>query len=871
MSEQKSKLQQLRALEKPDFLYERNVDDNKTPLLITFPYPYMNGKLHLGHLFTLSKAEFYARYKELEGYNVLFPFAFHCTGMPISASAKKLSEELNGEPVDNSIKKILQSLGFNNFKKFTDPIHWIKTFPRIAIDTLTEFELMADWRRSFITTEYNLYYDSFVKWQFEVLKEKGYLFFGKRYSIYCPKDEQPCFDHDRMKGEGVEPIALDLLKIPLSPVDSEKLFTKLSISAPLREPELGDIQKDMLNLTYLLAPLVKHNLEDKIEVLVTKNYKFQRIKLNKKFYLIDSKLKENIKRQFEIEIIGEPLELEAYLNIYELPDNFTLKLIESETPKFLLKNTKKYENNIINDRTREDNNDGETLLRIYIPESEVISRSGAVCVVSLTDQWFINYGDSEWKQKTRTLLEKLQATKQTKDMLIEGIDWIEKWGFSRSFGLGTRIPWDEKYLIDSLSDSSIYMAFYTVKHFLFKDIEGKEEIFPTKHLCKEMWDFIFYGKETQNKELKRGENYKILEKARKSFLYFYPVDLRVSGKDLLKNHLLFFLFNHVAIFDESFFPKRIFTNGYLLLNSEKMSKSTGNFLTVEKCISKYGVHATRLCLASCGDFNEDANFEENVANQCIIKLCKLKDSIEAYAVSEKTEETQILKDFLLGGISLLAKQTICNYEKMLFKEVVKTGFYEMLNLYNLFIEMGGTDNSVSLYMFFRTILILMEPIVCSFSISLLNGDYLSSKLDSGKNNNLCTESSNNKFKTINLEHKTDIYEGVTYYLKQIKLIKKNAVKKKIKKIRINLGKEYSEWKKEVLNSEEEKYAEIFQTHRISPKVGLAFANFKEKKTFDEFAILTEFRSYFEKISGLEIQIEMNGKGEPYNPLIEYLI
>ena len=54
----------------------------------------MNGKLHLGHAFSMSKAEITARYKTLKGYNSLFPFGFHCTGMPISAAAKKLTEEL---------------------------------------------------------------------------------------------------------------------------------------------------------------------------------------------------------------------------------------------------------------------------------------------------------------------------------------------------------------------------------------------------------------------------------------------------------------------------------------------------------------------------------------------------------------------------------------------------------------------------------------------------------------------------------------------------------------------------------------------------------------------------------------------------------
>jgi len=50
----------------------------------------MNGTLHLGHAFSLTKCDFNAWYKRLCGFNVLFPFAYHCTGMPIAAAAKKL-------------------------------------------------------------------------------------------------------------------------------------------------------------------------------------------------------------------------------------------------------------------------------------------------------------------------------------------------------------------------------------------------------------------------------------------------------------------------------------------------------------------------------------------------------------------------------------------------------------------------------------------------------------------------------------------------------------------------------------------------------------------------------------------------------------
>lgn len=69
-------------------------DDGKGKFFVTFPYPYMNGRLHLGHGFSLTKADFSANFHRLLGEHVLFPFSFHCTGMPIQAAANKLKREL---------------------------------------------------------------------------------------------------------------------------------------------------------------------------------------------------------------------------------------------------------------------------------------------------------------------------------------------------------------------------------------------------------------------------------------------------------------------------------------------------------------------------------------------------------------------------------------------------------------------------------------------------------------------------------------------------------------------------------------------------------------------------------------------------------
>ncbi|MGB1604167.1 MAG: class I tRNA ligase family protein, partial [Promethearchaeia archaeon] len=66
----------------------------KSKYFVTFPYPYMNGLLHLGHAFSLTKAEFAVAFQRMQGKRCLWPFAFHCTGMPIQAAADTLRREL---------------------------------------------------------------------------------------------------------------------------------------------------------------------------------------------------------------------------------------------------------------------------------------------------------------------------------------------------------------------------------------------------------------------------------------------------------------------------------------------------------------------------------------------------------------------------------------------------------------------------------------------------------------------------------------------------------------------------------------------------------------------------------------------------------
>lgn len=141
-------------------------------------------------------------------------------------------------------------------------------------------------------------------------------------------------------------------------------------------------------------------------------------------------------------------------------------------------------------------------------------------------------------------------------------------------------------------------------------------------MTHECWDFIYKkGGYPEGCAVPK----EALEKMRYEFEFWYPMDMRVSGKDLIRNHLTMSLYNHAGIWeDKNMMPRSFYCNGYMVLNNEKMSKSSGNFLTIRDCINKFGVDSTRITLADAGDGLDDANFDTDVANATILKLFTLE-------------------------------------------------------------------------------------------------------------------------------------------------------------------------------------------------------------------------------------------------------
>lgn len=120
--------------------------------------------------------------------------------------------------------EILQQSGISNdiIPNFVDPHYWLEYFPPLGEKDLRSFGFSCDWRRSFITTSANPYYDSFIRWQFETLRERNHLAFGKCPTVYSMLDKQACTDHERASGEWVGPQEYTLIKLRVIRNDNDQ-------------------------------------------------------------------------------------------------------------------------------------------------------------------------------------------------------------------------------------------------------------------------------------------------------------------------------------------------------------------------------------------------------------------------------------------------------------------------------------------------------------------------------------------------------------------------------------------------------------------------------------------------------------------------
>ncbi len=713
-------------------LFEAN-PDNRKKYFVTVAYPYPNSPQHIGHGRTYTLADAHARYMRMKGYNVLFPMAFHYTGTPILGMSRRVAA--GDTDLMETFHKIYK-LTDDVISTFVEPVKIASYFHNEIKMGMKEMGYSIDWRREFTTID--KMYSKFISWQFRTLRKKGLIVQGSHPVGWCPRDQNPVSQHDTIGDVEPDFNEYTVIKfrsgdniLPAATLRPETLF---GVTNMWVNPDIEYVQAQVDNEKWIVSKEAARKLEflnHKVEILKTVKgieiigqsainpinnssvpvypawfveadsgtgvvmsvpahapYDYQALgdlkndtKIQQEFgisvdvspiVIIESEGYSGVPAAQAIEQVGATSQNDAKLEkatslLYS--HEFYKGKMTGNTGKFAGMTVAVAKNEVKQDLIRS----GVADTMYELVNKPVRCRCGAECVVKLlSDQWFLDYGNKEWKNLAHECATKMdivpQDIRQEFDYVI---DWLKERACARKSGLGTKLPWDPEWIIESLSDSVIYMAYYIIAKYVNSKVISDEGI------TDAFFDYVLLGVGSADQVAKEcNVPASTVEDMRKEFSYFYPVDSRHSGRDLVPNHLTFFIFDHVAIFDRENWPRQIVVNGSVLMEGKKMSKSLGNIIPLRAAIKEHGADNIRLAMLVSAELLQDADFSFDTVRGIRSKLSGIFEMADRCKKLE-VPGTEIEDRWLASRLQRAIAATAESMDKLRVREAIHNILYSM--------------------------------------------------------------------------------------------------------------------------------------------------------------------------------------------------
>jgi leucyl-tRNA synthetase len=714
--------------------FECDPDAGKEKYFVTVAYPYPNSPQHIGHGRTYTLADAHARYMRMRGYNVLFPMGFHYTGTPILGMSRRV-EAGDAELLEtfHNVYRLTDDI----IATFSEPVRIASYFHNEIKMGMKEMGYSIDWRREFTTID--PMYSKFISWQFRTLQKKGLIVQGSHPVGWCPRDQNPVSQHDTM-GD-VEPDFNEYTVIKfrfedsIMPAATLRPETLFGVTNMWVNPDIDYVQAEVDGEKWIVSKQAARKLEflnHRVQVLksvpgremVGKSainllhdkaipiypasfvqsdsgtgvvmsvpahapYDYQALE--------DLRSDTEMRRDFGLSEIATPLKIiesEGYPGIPaaeavrqagasgqrdEKLEKATGDLYSHEFYKGrMMPNTGRYEGMSVSEAKNEVKRGiiaaGHADIMYELVNKPVICRCGAECVVKLLDnQWFLNYGKKEWKDLAHECANTMdivpQDIRQEFDYVI---DWLRERACARKSGLGTKLPWDPEWIIESLSDSVIYMAYYTLAKYV------NDNSLNSDNITDMFFDYVLLGignPDNVSRECKVAPS--IVEQMRNEFMYFYPVDSRHSGRDLVPNHLSFFIFNHVAIFEKKHWPRQIVVNGSVLMEGKKMSKSLGNIIPLRAAVRENGADIIRLAMLVSAEILQDADFSFDTVRGIRAKVSSVFELAKRCSGKPATPDNQVEDRWMSSRLQRTVAATTESMERLRMREAIHYVLYSL--------------------------------------------------------------------------------------------------------------------------------------------------------------------------------------------------
>ena len=154
-----------------DHYFDRT--SHKPQFVIDTPPPYPTGNFHIGNALNWCYIDFFARYKRMKGYNVMFPQGWDCHGLPTEVKVEELNHITKNDVSREEFRRMCRDLTLKNIEQMR------LTLRRMAFST--------DWSNEYIT----MMPEYFSKTQLSFLRmlKSGYIYQDEHPVNYCTRCE----------------------------------------------------------------------------------------------------------------------------------------------------------------------------------------------------------------------------------------------------------------------------------------------------------------------------------------------------------------------------------------------------------------------------------------------------------------------------------------------------------------------------------------------------------------------------------------------------------------------------------------------------------------------------------------------------------
>lgn len=270
-------------------IYHASDDSDKENKFILVEYPYPSGSgLHVGHAFSFTAGDLFARYNRMKGYNVMFPMGFDAFGLPTENYAIKMKRKPQEVTKEN-----------------TDMYH----------RQMNELGLSFDWDREVNTTDPEYY--KWTQWIFVKLFEKGLAYKEERPINWCPSCKIGLANEEVINGNcercGAETSKRNISQWMVKITDyADRLIDGLKDTNFIEKVKAAQInwidRKEWIDITYEIEDADKKSIGKDVIVSTTRpdtNFGATFVVLAPEHELVDSLIDGRVKTSEDVESIRE--------------------------------------------------------------------------------------------------------------------------------------------------------------------------------------------------------------------------------------------------------------------------------------------------------------------------------------------------------------------------------------------------------------------------------------------------------------------------------------------------------------------------------------------------------------------------------------